>query len=61
MTYHNPDEDAAAGSASKLPKRYSPDASCPINNPYGTDQYGSVHNDTCFWLVSILKRRTSSF
>ena len=52
ITYHNPDQDDAV-SDSKLPKRYSPDASCPIKNPYGTDEYASVHNNTCFWLVSI--------
>ena len=52
QTYHNPDE-ADAGSASTLPRRYSPDANCPIQNPYGTNDYASVHNDTCFYIVSI--------
>ena len=38
---------------SDLPKRYSNDAVCPINNVYGTAENPSVHNDTCFAIVSI--------
>jgi hypothetical protein len=38
---------------SDLPKRYSNDAACPINNVYGTAKNPSVHNDTCFAIVSI--------
>ena len=50
QTYIN--DDQTSENDSKLPKRYSPDAACPIKNPYGTAEYQSVHNDTCFNLVS---------
>ena len=44
-SYHNEDSDA--------PKRYSKNAACPINEPYGTADDPSVHNDTCYTIVSI--------
>ena len=37
---------------SSLPKQYSSDASCPVKNVYGTVEEPSVHNDTCFNIVS---------
>ena len=50
-TFHNEDQDDALADTT-LPPRYSPTASCPITEPYGTAENPSVHNDTCFWLVS---------
>ena len=35
-----------------IPKRYSKDSSCPINNPLGTEENPSVHKDYCYNLVS---------
>ena len=50
-TFHNEDQDDALAETT-LPPRYSPTASCPMAEPYGTAENPSVHNDTCFWLVS---------
>jgi len=55
QTYIN--DDQTSENDSKLPKRYSPDAACPIKNPYGTAEYQSVHNDTCFNLFNGVVRR----
>jgi hypothetical protein len=38
---------------SSLPKTYSSDAACPIKNVYGTVKEPSVHNNTCWNIVSI--------
>ena len=54
QTYVNPDQVKRTDDESTLPKRYSPDASCPIKNPYGTAEYASVHNDTCHFIVILL-------
>ena len=51
-SYVNVDENNDVDSSEDRPKRYSSDASCPINNPYGTADVPSVHNDTCFHIVS---------
>jgi len=64
-SFYNEDQEGNVLEASKLPLRYSPNAACPIANPYGTAEAPSVHNDTCFWLfekiVSKLKLEHSSF
>jgi len=63
-TFHNEDQDDALAETT-LPPRYSPTASCPMAEPYGTAENPSVHNDTCFWLfkkiVDKLKLEHSSF
>ena len=51
-SYVNVDENNDVDHSEDRPKRYSSDASCPINNPYGTADVPSVHNDTCFHIVS---------
>ena len=51
-SYVNVDENNDVDSSEDRPKRYSSDASCPIKNPYGTADVPSVHNDTCFHIVS---------
>ena len=53
-SFYNEDQEGNVLEASKLPLRYSPNAACPIANPYGTAEAPSVHNDTCFWLVGFL-------
>jgi len=57
QTYINADRTTTSQDDSKLPKRYSNDASCPIKSPYGTAEFPSVHNDTCFNLFNGVTRR----
>merc|ERR1711997_605377 len=48
-SYHNEDADA--------PKRSSKNAACPINEPYGTADDPSVHNDTCYTIFSTVVKK----
>jgi len=56
-SYVNVDENNDVDSSEDRPKRYSSDASCPINNPYGTADVPSVHNDTCFHIFKGVVKR----
>ena len=46
QTYYNSDSEA--------PKKYSDHGACPIAKPYGTVDNPSVHNDTCYNIVSTM-------